>query len=242
MANLIEQVSNKVSKAYEPIDNLNKIFKKGVEVTYPKRKLQAMIGEGAACTSTLSAPDRIFLFDEASSHIEEGKFLEVGSYLGASAIVLAEALKQSADTLSNPKIYCIDTWQNDAMTEGQKDTYQNFLDNTKNWSDLVIPIRGNSQSVVLPEEERYDVVFIDGDHSYEGCRSDVQRFAPLVREGGCLILDDHISYTGVTRVVGELLTSGEWYIGASHYNVVSLYCDRKSVSKTKRLRRWNRSL
>lgn len=242
MADLIKKVSNRVSKVYEPIDNINKIFKKGVEVTYPQRKLQEMIGDGSSCTSTLSAADRIFLFSEANSHIQEGKFLEVGSYLGASAIVLAEALKQKSDLLSDPKIYCIDTWQNDAMSEGQRDTYQTFIDNTKNWSDLVVPIRGNSQSASLPEEAEFDVVFIDGDHSYEGCKSDVERFSPLVKENGCLILDDHISYTGVTRVVGELLTSGEWYVGASHYNIISLYCDRKSVSKTKRLRRWNRSL
>ena len=235
------KASGKVSMLYEPVEAVNTIFKNGVEVTYPQCKLQALIGEGAACNSTLSNADRLFLFSETGSHIQNGKILEIGSYLGASAIILAEALKQNSQNISEPKVYCVDTWQNDAMTEGLRDTYQTFLDNTKNWSNIVLPVRGNSQSVVLPEEE-YDVVFIDGDHSYEGCRSDVQRFAPLVREGGCLILDDHISYTGVTKVVGELLTSGEWYIGASHYNVVSLYCDRKSVSKAKRLRRWNRSL
>ena len=76
---------------------------------------------------------------------------------------------------------------------------QNFIENTKAWSELIVPIAGNSKEVLLPSENIYDLVFIDGDHSYEGCRHDVDRFAPLVREGGCLIMDDHISYTGVTH-------------------------------------------
>ncbi len=35
-----------------------------------------------------------------------------------------------------------------------------------------------------------DFLFIDGDHSYEGCKSDYEMYGPLVREGGIIGLDD----------------------------------------------------
>ena len=41
----------------------------------------------------------------------------------------------------NGKLYCIDTWINDAMTEGTWDTYQYFIDNTKLVSLGYIPTR-----------------------------------------------------------------------------------------------------
>lgn len=231
-----------VRKVRQTAVTVNKIFSAGIKVTHPQRKLQEIIGQSSICRSTLSASERVFLFDEAISHIQGGKVLEVGSYMGASAIVLAEALQQKTNPSDEPKIYCVDTWKNDAMTEGRRNTYQDFIDNTKSWATLIEPVVGDSRDVVLPYAGLFDVVFIDGDHSYEGCRRDVTRFAPLVREGGCLILDDHISYTGVTKVVGELLSSGEWYVGASHLNTISLYHDQKSLSEVKRLRKGNRSL
>jgi len=53
-----------------------------------------------------------------------------------------------------------------------------------------------------------DVVFLDGDHTYEGVKLDVMMYAPLIREGGMLVLQDirdhHRPDVGVNRVWGEL--------------------------------------
>ncbi|RPH56645.1 MAG: class I SAM-dependent methyltransferase, partial [Acidobacteria bacterium] len=35
-----------------------------------------------------------------------------------------------------------------------------------------------------------DVLFIDGDHSYEGVRRDFEMYRPLVREGGLIVFHD----------------------------------------------------
>jgi cephalosporin hydroxylase len=35
-----------------------------------------------------------------------------------------------------------------------------------------------------------DFLFIDGDHSYSGCKLDYEMYSPLVREGGIIGLDD----------------------------------------------------
>jgi hypothetical protein len=39
-----------------------------------------------------------------------------------------------------------------------------------------------------------DLLFIDGDHSYQGCASDVMRYVPFVRPGGYFILHDYFGW------------------------------------------------
>lgn len=40
-------------------------------------------------------------------------------------------------------------------------------------------------------ERIFDLVFIDGDHSYKGCREDIDAWRPLVKEGGWLSGHDY---------------------------------------------------
>lgn len=42
--------------------------------------------------------------------------------------------------------------------------------------------------------ERFSLVFIDGDHSYEAARSDILNYAVLVEPGGYLVVDDAASF------------------------------------------------
>jgi cephalosporin hydroxylase len=52
-----------------------------------------------------------------------------------------------------------------------------------------------------------DFLFIDGDHSYEGVRSDFEMYAPLVTPGGYIAFHD-IAYTdGVARLWDEVKPS-----------------------------------
>jgi predicted O-methyltransferase YrrM len=61
----------------------------------------------------------------------------------------------------------------------------------------LVSIEGDSHSAetknaVVKElgGNRLDVLFIDGDHSYEGVRADFEQYAPLVRPGGIVALHD----------------------------------------------------
>jgi predicted O-methyltransferase YrrM len=56
-----------------------------------------------------------------------------------------------------------------------------------------------------------DLVFVDGDHSYEGVRADVERWRGAVRPGGHMLFHDaletgswDVASAGVARVVAEL--------------------------------------
>jgi predicted O-methyltransferase YrrM len=132
--------------------------------------------------------------------------LEIGSYLGASGTLLAEAIKRKT---GSGKVYCVDTWNNDAMgEEGQRPTMSEFDENTSPWSGIIAKIVGDSKAVELPIGE-LDFVFIDGDHSYEGASIDCKRTSPLVRVGGSIAFHDS-DRPEVARVVGELLCTGLW--------------------------------
>ena len=50
-----------------------------------------------------------------------------------------------------------------------------------------------------------DILFIDGDHSYEGVASDLRLFAPKLRLGGYLVCHDYQreSLPDVTKAVDE---------------------------------------
>ncbi len=57
--------------------------------------------------------------------------------------------------------------------------------------------------------QKLDVLFIDGDHSYKGVKTDFELWSPLVRSGGLVIFHDIVPHTQVAdcevdRLWGEL--------------------------------------
>jgi predicted O-methyltransferase YrrM len=54
--------------------------------------------------------------------------------------------------------------------------------------------------------ECIDLLFIDGDHSYNGVRADWQLFGPKVRSGGLILFHDYVSiYPGVAQLVDGVI-------------------------------------
>lgn len=194
-----------------------------IKASTPRQFLKLLVGAGATIRTYTSAEELILLYDEATRVLETGLVVEIGSHLGASAVVLAEAVRRvgKRKTLSSPNVYCIDTWQNDAMSEGARNTFEEFSYNTARWSSVIKTLRGYSTEVELPFEQQCDLVFIDGDHTYEGVKADIKRFTPLIRIGGVALFHDQ-ERPGVTRAIGELMVSGQWRVQATVSRMLSL--------------------
>ena len=122
---------------------------------------------------------------------------EIGSYLGASSIVIALRLKPGS------KLWCIDTWQNNAMSEGPGNTYSEFFENTKDYHHMIVPCRGNSVEMARHFRADLDFLFIDGDHTYEGCKADAIAWLPKVKSGGIVAFHDVGWADGVKKVIRE---------------------------------------
>lgn len=89
-------------------------------------------------------------------------------------------------------------------------------------------IRGNSSDIRVREKVKkwlgkstIDVLFIDGDHSYQGVKADFENYSPMVRKGGLILFHDIVedystrfgkptpSYTGgVPKFWKELKRAG----------------------------------
>jgi len=51
-------------------------------------------------------------------------------------------------------------------------------------------IVGDSQNCKYPQIAAFDLLFIDGDHSYEGCTKDIENWWPDMAPGGHMVLHD----------------------------------------------------
>lgn len=140
-----------------------------------------------------------FLYWLGSQVPAQGLALEIGSFKGKSSCFVAAGLPLDA------KLVCVDTWYNDAMPyDSQNDVLPEFLYNTAPYQERIEPNRGRSLDVASVWSRPLDFLFIDGDHSYEGCSTDLKAWLPFVKKGGWIAFHDS-GEPGVARAIAERL-------------------------------------
>ncbi len=136
--------------------------------------------------------------------------VELGSFVGTTALALAATGRVD-------RIFCIDTWEGTPGEEvspislafrdfGGDGVYRTFLENVGDFLGSVItPLRMPSvEAATLPQMRDLDFVFIDADHSYEGCKADIEAWLPRVRPGGICAGHDYCNFfPGVMQAVNE---------------------------------------
>jgi predicted O-methyltransferase YrrM len=136
---------------------------------------------------------------------ENLQVLEIGSWVGASALSWAQGLRSHNNAKGT--ITCVDAWQpffnrethqNEVYVKMEQAlsteaAYQLFSHNISTLPDSIIcqHLRGQSDNILpLLRKEAFDVVFIDGDHSYTPVKKDIKNSLDLVKEGGIICGDD----------------------------------------------------
>lgn len=166
--------------------------------------LNVFFGPENAIFSHLTGDEKMKLMelaDRAALSADGGVFVEIGSYLGASSCFIAAGIKNSG--AAGAKLYCVDTWMNDSMSEGPRDTFDHFVKNTSRYTKFIVPIRETSASAAAKFERGINFLFIDGAHSYEAVRADADLWLPKVRKGGTVVFHDCGWAEGVKKVIGE---------------------------------------
>ncbi len=187
-----------------------------IQTSLIKQALRRRGLAGAYKIQTFTVQEELeMLFKLAHECRPNARVLEVGSYLGASTCFLAAGLRGN-----RASIICIDTWQNQTMPDGIHNTFEEFGKNVNAIKRQLTLIRKFSSDVV-PEElgEQFDLIFIDGDHSYKQTRLDFELVSNLVAENGVLAFHDSQFFEGVSRVIGEALASAKWQICGSVRNL-----------------------
>lgn len=174
------------------------------------------LGVGGRAVFSYTLPAELTQLMRLSMQVPPGgAILEIGSHLGASTQYLGAGVSKYGG-----RVYCVDTWQNDAMREGERDTFREFQKNVQPLIEWIVPIRKRSECLIPADvPEPIHLAFIDGDHSHRAVQRDIEIVLPLLNENAVIAFHDTTAYSGVGRCVGELLASAKWKIGG---NVSSL--------------------
>ena len=137
---------------------------------------------------------------------KEIHFLEIGSFEGKSTVWFLENI------LLNEKstITCIDPWTTYSQNNNSFDSYNkvdsewNFTDNKNiflhniylsGFKNKVIIEQGFSNEILpkfILDKKKYDIIFIDGNHTSPFVITDGIMSCYLLKEGGLMIFDDYL--------------------------------------------------
>ena len=149
------------------------------------------------------------LFEDVCSLIKPISILEIGSWIGSSAVSWkAASEKYEQDTT----IYCIDTWlgspEHYLSTAGNEwdieklsiadkgpTFFEEFLRNihSSGYSKCILPMRADSHSALkylASQKVVFDIIYVDGAHDEISVFRDVTHAFGLLTEGGVICGDD----------------------------------------------------
>ncbi len=146
--------------------------------------------------------------NEMPARIGDGLYGELGTYRGRSAACIAGGIQTSG---IKAHLITVDSYDGRSMTSGRphsmEDTVACFKE--KGISEYVAFMKGLTVPMADKcRSQRFDFLFIDADHSYEGCKADFVAWSPLVRSGGEIAFHD-ANLDSVLQVVKE--SGWKWY-------------------------------
>jgi hypothetical protein len=126
--------------------------------------------------------------------------VEIGSWKGQSTKALLEA--------SIGEVHAIDHFQGSPTDESRgfaqvQDVFAQFMENVGGYDNLNIHNMSSAEAVDKFEDKSVDMVWIDADHSHEGCSADIDMWLPKVRKGGLICGHDYGVCSGVTTSVND---------------------------------------
>lgn len=154
-----------------------------------------------------------FLYCLCMMQSKQGDVVEIGSWQGRSTAFLAQAVKDSR----NGTLFAIDHFQGNVGKEhfyqvGKKDLSDlkgNFEDNMKHAGvegivNLLDMPNNKAKEQIADKSIRF--LFIDGDHTEDGVKRDIELFLPLLSKGSLLVFDDYSKqFPGVVDIVNNLI-------------------------------------
>lgn len=164
------------------------------------------------------------VFEQLIKEVRPQTIVEVGSWLGCSALHLASLLKKHG--LGDSRVMCVDHWlgslefwtrRDDPLRYGQlrcewgyPTAYRQFVANVlhKGHDDIIIPFPNTSTTAAkwfCLADFAADMVYIDGGHEYDDVLADMESWWPLVRSGGVMLGDDWGTFISVPEAVNKFV-------------------------------------
>lgn len=208
--------------------NLHKKVQKTYNAFFLRRKIKARsetLIKDANELSTLMN-ERAFLHNEEVpllskyAHDVSGVIVEIGSAFGGSPALLLVNKKEETEVHSIDP-FIVDSMANFQATEQKcRRNVEKVLSATKK-SDAIknwILHKDYSYNIIKQWEKTIDLLFIDGDHTYEAVKKDFEDWYPHVSKNGVILLHDsrkekdtpidtfNRGWTGPTKLAKELVS------------------------------------
>ena len=175
-------------------------------------QISAIIDQGwrrvSATTGYLSEREARLIMAAAALAPATGKNLEIGSFKGRSTVGIAFVTRE----LGLGTVVAVDPHTSPASTDpdlrrsGQTSSYEDFVTNLKSAGvyDRVEIKRVYSHDLAREWTDPIRFLWIDGDHTYEGAKADIDMFKPFLVEGAIVAMHDVLgTFEGALRVFVE---------------------------------------
>ena len=133
-------------------------------------------------------------------------FLEIGSGEGSSAV----GIIQTVLTDTSSKLTCVDKWDAAYSNGFFNDDFElNFDSNTEPYANQINKFKSDSTTwLINNKDKRFNFIYIDGDHTYSGCKMDVTLSWNMLNSGCWMVIDDY-GFEGVTQATDEFIISAQ---------------------------------
>lgn len=134
----------------------------------------------------------IELISYIHERIDDKIWLEIGSNIGESTLIISSFPHIN-------KLYCIDPFY-------EEEQYIQFKQRIKHKLSKIEIIRKKSEEIYSSFTDKIDVIYIDGNHSYESVKNDLEFSYNIVRRNGFICGHDYSkAFDGVVHAVNEFI-------------------------------------
>ena len=180
---------------------------------------QAALAAAEGVEGWLSDGQARRLWERARALTPPATVVEIGSFRGRSAIVLAHAAREGVEVVAIDPHAGSDRGPREirgSESAGEAD-HRAFAANLQRAgvAGAVRHVRAFSQEAVDSVAGPIDLLYVDGAHRYGPAREDLARWGARVRPGGAMLVHDAFNAVGVTLAQLRLLVFGSgWrYVG-----------------------------
>ena len=132
--------------------------------------------------------------------------IEIGSFVGESTVMFAKSFKEVIAI--DPFLEGYDEKDPTSHLFDFKNVYQTYLDRTGDHQNIRTIVSTSIDALADLKGNLYDFVYIDGLHTYDGVKTDIQNYLPLIKPGGVIGGHDYTNkiphLVGVYNAVNEM--------------------------------------
>jgi predicted O-methyltransferase YrrM len=124
--------------------------------------------------------------------------IEIGSFVGESTVLFARSFKKVIAV--DPFLAGYDPADPTSYSFEFKNVYETYLDRTGDHQNIETIVSTSDAAVDFLKGPKYDFIYLDGLHTYDGVKTDIINYLPLVKDGG--VIGGHDYTNKIPHLVG----------------------------------------